>query len=104
MKIHTLDQLEKDIYRLRLEAKNMESQINDNLHYLQKHYTAMAVASFISSFSMKEKRGESSDDHLFSNIFKMEAIDRLTSRMADRLIDKAAEGIENLVGGILHKK
>ena len=37
-KIKNLDTLEKEIYRLRLEAKNYESKLEDNLDHLQKNY------------------------------------------------------------------
>ena len=54
-KIHTLDQLEKNIYRLQLKAKNMEFRLSDNLDHLQKHYASMTMSSIVSHFSKKEE-------------------------------------------------
>ncbi len=67
-KIHTLDQLEKNIYRLQLKAKNMEFRLSDNLDHLQKHYASMTMSSIVSHFSKKEE-DEKCSGTMYSVIF-----------------------------------
>jgi len=100
-KIKNLDTLEKEIYRLQLEAKNKKERLEENLDYFQKHYASMTVNSiFNRSSSGKEKVKEK----FFSSIWENEKIQNGVNKIISHLADRAAEGIENLVDKILHRK
>ena len=100
-KIKNLDTLEKEIYRLQLEARNYEDKLGENLDYLQKHYASMTVNSiFNRASSTKEKVKEK----IFSSIWENEKIRSGIDKIIGHLADSAAEEIENLIDKILHKK
>src|SRR3974390_3231293 len=100
-KIKNLDTLEKEIYRLRLEAKSKEEKLEENLDYLQKNYASMIMNSiFNRAHSGKEKIKEK----FFSSVWENEKIQEGINKIISHLADRASEGIENLVDKILHRK
>lgn len=103
-KIKNLDTLEKEIYRLRLEAKNYESKLEDNLDHLQKNYASMAINSVFSRPAAKESGKERIKEKIFSSIWDNEKIRNGISKIIGHLADRASEGIENLIDKILHRK
>ncbi|HVT86602.1 MAG TPA: hypothetical protein VHD35_15465 [Chitinophagaceae bacterium] len=103
-KIKNLDTLEKEIYRLRLEAKNYESKLEDNLDHLQKNYASMAINSVFSRSSEKESGKEKIKEKIFSSIWDNEKIRNGIDKIIGHLADRASEGIENLIDKILHRK
>lgn len=100
-KIKNLDTLEKEIYRLRLEAKNYESKLEENLDHLQKNYASMTMNSiFNKTSSGKEKIKEK----IFSSIWENEKVRNGLDKIISFLTDKTVEGIESLIDKILHPK
>jgi len=94
--IHNLDTLEKEIYRLKLKAKNIEEKWDDNFEKLQHNYPSM----FMNSFFQKKKEEKTNGNGFFKN----DALNAVVNKVTDRVADRAAEGIENLVNKIFHKK
>ncbi|HEY6504802.1 MAG TPA: hypothetical protein VIZ28_12555 [Chitinophagaceae bacterium] len=99
-KIHNLDTLEKEIYRLQLEAKNTEEKLDRNFDHLRDNYSSMFMNSFFSSRRNKEE-GRSS---FFDSFFKNENFTAAINKVTDHIANRAAEGIENLVDKIFQKK
>jgi hypothetical protein len=97
--IHNLDTLEREIYRLQLEVKNMEQKFDRNFDHLQQNYSSM----FMGSFFRRKKESDEGKSSFFDSFFKNENFHAAVSKITDRLADKAAEGIENLVDKIFHK-
>lgn len=103
-KIKNLDTLEKEIYRLRLEAKSFERKLEDNLDHLQKNYASMAINSVFGKSSEKESGKEKIKEKIFTSIWENEKIRNGIDKIIGHLADRAAEGIENLIDKILHRK
>lgn len=103
-KIRNLDTLEKEIYRLRLEGKDYEKKLEDNLDHLQKNYASMAINSVFSRSSPKESGKERMKEKIFSSIWDNEKIRNGIDKIIGHLADRASEGIENLIDKILHRK
>jgi hypothetical protein len=100
-KIKNLDALEKEIYRLRLEAKVTAGKLEENFDRFQQHYGKMAMNSIFNSASAgKEKVKEK----IFSSIWENEKVQNGINKIVDHLADKAADGINSLVDKILHRK
>jgi hypothetical protein len=100
-KIKNLDTLEKEIYRLRLDAKNTEEKLEENLDHFQKHYASMTMNSIFNRSSSGKERIK---EKLFNSIWENEKIHDGINKIVGHLADRAAEGIENLVDKILHRK
>jgi len=98
--IHNLDTLEKEIYRLKLKAKNIEEKWDDNFEKLQHNYPSM----FMNSFFLKKNEKKTNGNGFFTSFFKNDALNTVLNKVTDRVADRAAEGIENFVDKIFHKK
>jgi hypothetical protein len=98
--IHNLDTLEKEIYRLQLEAMKMEQKFDRNFEHLQENYFSM----FTNSFFHRRKKREEEGNSFFGSFFRNENFRAAVARVTDRLADKAAESIESLLEKIFHKK
>ena len=91
--IYNLDTLEKKIYHLQLKAKNTEDKLNDNLEYLQDHYSSMTMNSIVNrSCHHKEKLKEK----IINFIWKNEKVHDGVNKVIDHLADKTSEGMEGL--------
>ncbi len=103
--IKSLDSLEKEIYRLRLEAKKAEEKLGANLDFLQHNYASMTMNSiFDRSSSGKEPGKEKLKEKLFDSIWENERVHHGINKIIGHLADKAAEGIESLIDRVLQKK
>ncbi|HYM93079.1 MAG TPA: hypothetical protein VET23_02995 [Chitinophagaceae bacterium] len=103
-KIKNLDTLEKEIYRLRLEAKNYEDKLEESLEHFQRNYTSMALNSVFSRSSQKESGKEKIKEKIFSSIWENEKIRNGIDKIIGFLAEKTTEGVENLIDKILHRK
>lgn len=101
IRIRSLDTLEKEIYRLRLEAKNMEETLDKNLDHFQENYRSMTMNSF---FHKKKQEDEKQENGFFNSFFKNENFKAAINNITDHIADRAAEGIENLINRIFQKK
>ena len=94
---HNLDTLEKEIYRLQLKANNTRNKLNDNLEYLQDHYTSMTVNSVLNRSSCRKEKMK---EKVISLIWENEKIQDGLDQIIERLADKTSDGIENLLSKI----
>lgn len=100
-KYHNLDTLEKEIYRLQLEAKNKREKLNSNFEHLRDHYTSMTMNSV---FNHSADRKEKLKEKIINSIWENEKIQEGLDQIIERLADKTSDGIENLLNKIFHKK
>lgn len=98
-RIHNLDTLDREIYRLRLEAKNIEQKLDRNLDHFQEHYPSMAFHSF---FSGKQRREEARSP-FFDSLFRSEALSSVIGKFAEFAAGKAASAIEALLDKLSKK-
>lgn len=98
--IRNLDTLEKEMYRLELQAKNIEEKLDHNLDHLQENYLSMTMNSF---FCKKENKKETGG-HFWSSFFNHDGVNAAMNKMAGDIATKAAEGIDSLLDKLFHKK
>jgi hypothetical protein len=93
--IHNLDSLEREIYRLKLQAKNMEGKLDKNLDYLQDNYLSMTMNSFFCKDDGK-KNGDGSN-------FKHEGLNATINTIAGNIADKASERLHSWMNSFFGK-
>jgi hypothetical protein len=98
--IKNLDTLEKEIYRLQLKAKSLEEKFDDRLDHLRENYSSMLMNSLF----RKNNTKETVTGAVAGSVLNNERLQNAFSRVADHLIDRAAEGIEGLVDKMLGRK
>jgi hypothetical protein len=98
-KIHNLDQLEREIYRLKLEARNIEKQLDRNLDHLQDNYFSMAMNSIFG----RKKREADDKPGFFESLFRSDGFNAAMSKMTETVVAKAAAGIETLIDKLFNK-
>lgn len=99
-KIHGLDSLEKEIYRLKLQAVEQKKELEKNMEYLHDHGYSMLVNSFFRSKKTKaEARMKAEGGFPGSGKLK-----NMVNRVTDRLADHAADRIATLLEKIFRKE
>jgi hypothetical protein len=96
--IHNLDSLEREIYRLKLETKNIEEKLDHNLEHLHENFSSMAMNSFFRKNKNEEK------DNIFGSFLKNEKLNTFVNKITDHITERAEEGIDKLIDKIFHKK
>ena len=85
-KIHNLDTLEGEIYRLKSDAKNIEEKLDKNLDHFQENYWSMTMDSFFCKGNKKD------DTNSFrKNFFKNEDLKAAANTIAGNIADKASK-------------
>jgi len=91
--IKDLDSLEKEIQRLRHEARSLEKKFDDNFSYLQENYSSLLMHSFL-----PERDGyRSIPASIIHLLLQHERLRKALTQLAEQLVDKASEGIEFLI-------
>jgi len=98
--IHNLDSLEREIYRLNSEAKNIEEKLDKNLDYLQDNCWTMTMNSL---FSKNESR-KNGDTGFWKNFFKHEGFNTTINTIAGNIADRASEGLHGWMNNFFGKK
>ena len=96
--ISNLDSLQREIYRLKLEAKNMELKLDQQAEYLRHNFSTLIANSFCST-----DKTETRDNGRF-HTFKNEKINSFFSKVSDRIADRAIDGLEKFFDRVFHKK
>jgi len=99
-RIRTLDQLENEIYRQKLKSKTLGNKLDENFEYLQHNYGSM----FRNSFFKSSNTGESFAGTAFRSIFGNERVQDAFAKIANPLVERAAEWIDNLLGRMGRKE
>ena len=97
--IHNLDTLEKEIYRLKLSANNIEEKLDKNFEYLQHNYYSMIMNSFFH----KKKHEQKGKNGFFDSFFKNENFNGFISKITDHIADRTLDGIDSLIDKIFNK-
>lgn len=100
-KIHSLDTLEKEIYRLKLYSRKLEDRMDNNLDYLKDNYGRMAKNSI---FSRKDGVKETITEGITGSFLKNERLQQAIDKIVNHLVDKATDGIDTLVEKLFQKK
>ena len=100
-KIKNLDTLEKEIYRLQLEARDRKDKLEKNWEYLQKHYASFTMNSF---FNRRTSTKEKVKEKIFNTVWENDKIRNGLDKIVDHLAEKATDGIESLLDKILHQR
>jgi len=99
-KIHNLNTLDGEIYRLKSEAQNIEKKLDKNLDYLQNNYWTMTMNSLLRQIDNK-KYGENS---FWKNFFKHDGVNETINTIAGNIADKASEGLHSWMNNFFSKK
>lgn len=97
--IHTLDSLEREIYRLRLEIKKCEEKMDTNFDYLHEHFDALLINS-ISGKMNREKDGHTS----FIAVLKSQAVRAVINKTTGHFAGWLVKGIEHLACRFFRKE
>lgn len=96
-RIHNLDSLEKEIYRLKLEAKYSSEKLSGRLEYLQQHYASMTANSFFGRRDEKKSSGPTSEkESFFHSLFENKNVQDGINSFLDRFAAKATEALDKL--------
>jgi hypothetical protein len=98
--IHNLDSLERELYRLSLEAKKKEEQIDENFEYLRTNFGSL----LIHSFSCRIKNKSEQKPGFFGSTFKDETLKATFNKVTDHFTTRAIEGIDELITRLFGKK
>lgn len=95
-KIQSLDSLDKEIYRLKLHARDLEGQLDKNIEHLQQNYGGMIRNSIFG-----KKTGASA---MSGGLFFTEKVQEGINKIVDHLAEKAVEGVDAVIDKVFKKK
>ncbi len=99
-KINSLTSLEKQIRRLKADAKRMEAKMDDNFSYLQENYVSLALNSIL-----PEKTAYKGIPATIISLFlEHERFRNTVIKLAEQLVDRVSEGIEFISEKLSRKK
>lgn len=99
-RIHNLDSLDKEIYRLKLQAADMERRLEKKAHYLRSHWLTLGMAAILSA----KKDSGSIPLRLGELLMRNEKIQETLAKLTDTLAHKLMEVVESIGSRWLHKK
>lgn len=97
--IRNLDTLDGEIYRLKLETKNIEQKLDKNLDYLQDNYWRMTMNSLFCKDDNNTK-----EDGFWKNVFKHDGVNETINTIAGNIADKASENLHGWMSKFFGKK
>jgi hypothetical protein len=104
-RIKNLDNLEKEIYRLKLEVKNYSERLSGRLDYLQQHYASMTANHFFCRQDDKKSSGKSTDKESYSHSwFENESFQDGLNSLLGRFAGRVAKGLDKLFSNWKAKK
>lgn len=98
--IHNLDTLDREIYRLKLEAKGTEDKLDKNLDHLQENYWSMTMNSLF----CRDDNKKSGENSFWKNVSKHEDFNAAVNTIAGNIADKASEGLHSWMKNFFSKK
>lgn len=93
--IHNLDTLEKEIYRLKLEARLKEVRLTENWEQLLRDFPEVLTNSFFCR-KKENENGKTPGQKLFNNERRSAFMDKLFEKFSDRLTEKLDELFEKV--------
>jgi hypothetical protein len=98
--IRNLDSLDRELYRLKLEAKNLEDKLDRNLDHLQEDYLSMTMNSFL----CKHDNKNNGNNEFWKSFVKNNGFNSAVNTIAGSIAAKASEGLSDWMSKFLHKK
>ena len=99
-KINSLSSLEKEIRRLKADAKRMESKMDDNFSYLQENYVSLALNSILP----EKATYKGIPATIISLFLEHERFRNTVIKLAEQLIDKVSDGVDFISEKLSRKK
>lgn len=99
-RIHNIDTLEKEIYRLKLKQKDQESDIRRGISDLRRQGLLRVFGSAI--FGKKKQAEEK--ENAFSSFTSNEKLNRFLGRLTNDLTDRFADQVDKIINGFFGKK
>jgi hypothetical protein len=97
--IHNIDSLRREIYRLELEAKNIENELGKNFGYLRQNYSSMATGSFFSG-----KKKENPGKGIFNSFIKNENVASFMNNISGHISERVLENIDGLIDSAFRRQ
>ena len=98
-KINNLQSLDKELYRLKMEARRMEEKLDGNFDHLQENFFSMAFNSFLHRRWYKE----SWSTNIVAGLLNNERLQSALSKLLSYVADKTGEGFDALLNRIFKK-
>ncbi len=98
--IHSLQSLEKEIYKLQLKAKAIEQELDENFEHLQDNFHGMAWNSLI----RYKRSSQSWSAGIVQGILSQERLQDALARLVSWLADKLSEGADSLLDRLFGRK
>lgn len=98
--IKNLDNLEKEIYRLKLKSRQLEDRFDSNLEHLQNNYGSMIRNSIFQS----KKESQPVSSSILDSVVNNEKLQNALNRIVNHLAEKAADGIDAVIDKLFKKK
>lgn len=97
--IHNLDTLEKEIYRLKLEARLKELHLTENWEELLRDFPEILTNSIFCRNREKENGKESFGEKIFNSERRSAFVDKIVDKFSDRITEK----LDDLIEKVFHK-
>src|SRR5437870_1380368 len=98
--IHDLDSLDRELYRLKLEAKKLEEKLDHNLDHLQENYLSMTMNSVF----FRHENKKNGDNGFWKSFVRNEGFNSAVNTIAGNVASKAAEGLTDWMAKFVNKK
>jgi hypothetical protein len=92
--IRNITALEREIYRLELEARKMEDKMGDNYQYLKSHFPGLLIGSVI-----QHSAGKSIKYTILDSIWKNEKVQESMHTVAENITERVAAWVKRKFGG-----
>lgn len=99
-KVNNLASLEKQIRQLKVEAKRMEVQMDDNFSYLQENYVSLALNSILP----EKTTYKGIPATIISLFLEHDRFRNTVIKLAEQLIDKVSDGVDFISEKLSRKK
>jgi hypothetical protein len=99
-RINSLQSLDKEIYRLKLEAKRMEEKMDENFDQLQENFFSMTLNSLLH----RRWKNESWSTNIVAGLLNNERLQNALSKLISYAAEKTGEGLDALLNRIFMKK
>ncbi|MBS1917808.1 MAG: hypothetical protein JST87_16165 [Bacteroidetes bacterium] len=99
-KFQNIQALEKEIRKLRLRAKQMENEFDDNFSHLQENYLPMALNSVLP----KKIAYKGIPATIISLLLDNERFRNTVIKLSEEVIDRVSDGVDYLSEKLKRKK
>ena len=98
--IRNLASLDREIYRLQLQARKLEDKLGNNLEYFQENSSSLFMNSF---FGNRHGEKGKKNGHSFA-FWKNEMINFFFEKFSENIAGKLADGVNKMFDRIFHKE